>query len=372
LRSRLIVFVSIVQAILLVAHAFLYATMAHFWGGVTTSWAMKLLFFVLSISFVAASLRGWYSYQPLVRFFYLISAIWLGFASYFLLAAVASWIIYGLSSAAALGWPPRLIADVTLAAALLTGLYGVTNAAWPRVIRITVALPNLPPQWRGRTAALVSDLHLGHVRNVRFVGRVVNQLLALQTDIVFIAGDLYDGVAGDFEKLAQSWKELVSSTQAARLGVFYIAGNHEEFYRNAEYLPPLVRSGIRVLNNEKIEVDGLQLIGVHYHDAVDPEHYRSTLRGMRLDRVRASVLLLHAPVQLPVSEEEGISLQFSGHTHGGQFFPWTLIAKRVWRKFNHGLQRFGNLQVFTTYGTGTWGPPLRLGTRPEIVLITFV
>lgn len=371
MRSRLVVFVSIVQAILFLAHWFLYATVAHFWGGLAASWAVKLAFGLISVSFVAASLWGWYSYQPLVRLFYLISALWLGFFSFFLLASVASWIVYGLSAAAGLSWRPAWIADVAFAAAAAAGVYGALNANWPRVVRITVALPNLAPQWRGRTAALVSDLHLGHVRNGRFVRRVVNKLLALQSDIVFVAGDLYDGVAGDFENLARPWSDLVSSPQAAALGVYYIAGNHEEFYRNAEYLPPLARAGIQVLNNEKVEVDGLQLIGVHYRDAVHPERYRATLRGMNLDRGRASVLLLHAPVRLPISEEEGISLQLSGHTHGGQFFPWTLIAQRVWNKFNHGLQRIGTLQVYTTYGTGTWGPPLRLGTRPEIVLITF-
>jgi predicted MPP superfamily phosphohydrolase len=371
LRSRLVVFVGIVQAILFLAHWFVYATVAHFWGGWATSWEVKLAFTLLSVSFVAASLCGWYSYHPLVRFWYLLSAIWLGFASFSLLASVASWIVYGLSAATGFGWHPTWIADVAFTAALAAGLYGLLNATWPRVVRITVALPNLPQQWRGRTAALVSDLHLGHVRNVRFVRRVVNKLLALQSDIVFIAGDLYDGVAGDFEKLARPWSDLVASPQAAALGVYYIAGNHEEFYRNAEYLPPLLRSGVQVLNNEKVEVDGLQLIGVHYRDAVNPDQYRRIVRGMRLDRGRASVLLLHAPVRLPISEEEGISFQLSGHTHGGQIFPWTLIAKRVWKKFNHGLQRFGALQVFTTYGTGTWGPPLRLATRPEIVLITF-
>ena len=83
-------------------------------------------------------------------------------------------------------------------------------------MRITVALPGLPSQWRGRTAALVSDLHLGHVRNVRFVRRVVNKLLALQPKIVLVAGDLYDGVAGDFEKLAEPWKALTSLAQTAR------------------------------------------------------------------------------------------------------------------------------------------------------------
>ena len=371
MRSRLIVFVSIVQAILFLAHWFVYATVAHFWGGVAASWGAKLAFALLSVSFVAASLRGWYSYHPLVRFFYQVSAIWMGFASFFLLASVASWIVYGVSAIVGLGWWPARIADAAFALAIAAGLYAWLNAAWPHVVRVTVALPNLPAQWRGRTAALVSDLHLGHVRNTRFVRRVVNQLLTLQSDIVFIAGDLYDGVAADFEKLARPWHDLVASPQAAALGVYYIAGNHEEFYRNAEYLPPLLRAGIRVLNNEKVEVDGLQVVGVHYGDAVNENQYRAILHSMNLDRGRASVLLLHAPVRLPISEEEGISLQLSGHTHGGQLFPWTLIAQRVWRKFVHGLQRFGSLQVYTTYGTGTWGPPLRLGTQPEIVLITF-
>jgi predicted MPP superfamily phosphohydrolase len=371
LRSRLFVFVSTVQAILFLAHWFVYATVAYFWGGWAASWQMKLAFALLSMSFVAASLRGWYSHQPLVRFFYLVSALWLGFASYFMLASLASWIVYGVSAIGGLGWRPAWIADVTFAAAMAAGFYGLLNAAWPRTVRVSVTLPNLPPQWRGRTAALVSDLHLGHVRNGRFVRRVVNKLLALQNDIVFVAGDLYDGVAADFEKLARPWADLVASPNAAALGIYYIAGNHEEFYRNAEYLPPLLRAGIRVLNNEKVEVDGLQLIGVHYRDAVNADQYRSILQRMNLDRTRASVLLLHAPVRLPISEEEGISLQLSGHTHGGQFFPWTLIAQRVWKKFIHGLQRFGTLQVYTTYGTGTWGPPLRVGTRPEIVLIRF-
>jgi predicted MPP superfamily phosphohydrolase len=370
LRTRLFVFVSVVQAILFLAHWFVYATVVHFWSGAAASWTVKLAFGLLSVSFVAASLRGWYSYHPLVRVFYTVSAVWLGVASYFLFASIACWIVYALSAITGLGWQRALIADAAFAVATATGLYGMLNATWPRVTRITVALPGLPPQWRGRTAALVSDLHLGHVRNVRFVRRVVNRIIALQPSVALVAGDLYDGVAGDFERLAQPWSVLVSS-HAAALGVYYIAGNHEEFYRNAEYLPPLLRTGIRVLNNEKVEIDGLQLIGVHYRDAVHPEQYRSILRGLHLDRQRASVLLLHAPVRLPVSEEEGISLQLSGHTHGGQFFPWTLVARRVWGKFNHGLERFGNLQIYTTYGAGTWGPPLRVATRPEIVLIKF-
>ena len=315
MRTRLFVFVSIVQAILFLAHWFVYATIVHFWSSAAGSWNLKLAFCLLSISFVAASLRGWYSYHPLVRIFYTLSAVWMGFASFLLLASGACWITSAVNSIAGMGWRPAWIADAAFAAAAAAGLYGILNAAGPRVSRITVVLPGLPPQWRGRTAALVSDLHLGHVRNVRFVRRVVNKISALQPDIALIAGDLYDGVAGDFEKLAEPWKKLTSPAEpgvAARhapgLGVYYIAGNHEEFYRHAEYLPPLLRTGIRVLNNEKVEIDGLQLIGVHYQDAAHPDHHRTLLKSMSLDRTRASVLLLHAPVRLPINEEEGISL----------------------------------------------------------------
>ncbi|HKT50191.1 MAG TPA: metallophosphoesterase [Candidatus Angelobacter sp.] len=422
MRSRLAVFITIVQSIIFTGHLFVYATWAVFWGGVASGTAVKIALAMLSISFVSASLLGWYFHNRLVRLYYTVAAFWLGLSSYLMWAAVLCWLTWGFSVVARLNWTTQRIADVLFAAAVLTAVYGIINAAWLRVVRVTVQLPNLPEQWRGRTAALVTDTHLGHIRNGRFVRRVVRKLTSLRPDVVFLAGDVYDGTAADFEKLAEPWAELIANlsnpgaanaeshhgdTEARRnekvgssrgfgesqypasagglraeqgatavleeegfLGVYYILGNHEEFYSHAEFLPPLENAGVRFLNNEKADLDGLQLVGVHYRDAVGEERYRQVLRRIGIDRSRASVLLLHAPVRLAVAEEEGISLQLSGHTHGGQFFPYTLIAKRVWGKFIHGLQQLGNLQVFTSYGAGTWGPPMRVGTRPEIVLIT--
>ena len=152
------------------------------------------------------------------------------------------------------------------------------------------------------------------------------------------------------------------------LGVFAIPGNHEEFYRHAEYLAPLVQAGVRCLDNEKLEVDGLQVLGVNYRDASDPERYRMVLRGLGLDPGRASVLLLHAPVQLPVSEAAGISLHLAGHTHGGQFFPFNLLV-RLFQPFVSGLHRLEDMWLYVSRGTGYWGPPLRLGAPSEITLI---
>jgi hypothetical protein len=129
--------------------------------------------------------------------------------------------------------------------------------------------------------------------------------------------------------------------------------------------------GIRILSNEMITLDGLQIVGMHYRESANPQLFRSILKQADLDPRRASILLTHAPDRPAIAEEEGISLQLSGHTHGGQFLPYTWVASRAYGRLVHGLNRLGKMWVFTTWGAGTWGPPLRVATKPEIVLIRF-
>jgi predicted MPP superfamily phosphohydrolase len=102
-----------------------------------------------------------------------------------------------------------------------------------------------------------------------------------------------------------------------------------------------------------------------------PAHLHSFLDSLHLATAPASILLSHVPHRLPIVERAGVSLQLSGHTHGGQFFPFTRIVSRIYGHYVHGLQRFGNLMVYVTWGAGTWGPPMRVGTKPEIVLLHF-
>ncbi|HXW18028.1 MAG TPA: metallophosphoesterase, partial [Candidatus Acidoferrales bacterium] len=166
--------------------------------------------------------------------------------------------------------------------------------------------------------------------------------------------------------LAAPWKLL-----SPKFGSYFVTGNHEEFSDPSKYLDAINRSGIRVLHNEKINVDGLQIVGVPYRDSTDARHFHSVLERTELDRSRASILLSHVPHALPIAEEHGISLQLSGHTHGGQIFPFTWFTNRIFGAFTYGLHRFGKLMVYTSSGAGTWGPPMRVGTQPEIVLIHF-
>jgi hypothetical protein len=229
-----------------------------------------------------------------------------------------------------------------------------------------VRLANLPEAWRGRTAALISDVHLGHMRNGGFLRRMVAKILKEEPDLIFIAGDLFDGTAIDAGRATEPLKELT-----APQGVYFVAGNHEQFGDDSKYLGAIAAAGVRVLHNEKIDVDGLQIIGVPYRNATQYGHLASALNNVRLDRDRASILLTHAPDYPEIAEAAGVSLQLSGHTHLGQFIPWSWMARRMYRQFVYGLSRIGKMQVFTSSGAGTWGPPLRLGSNPEIVVLEF-
>src|SRR5271168_337130 len=367
-RKELIGFIAVIQSVLFLIHYFLYETWAFSPAGSETPGAfwIKLVLGLLSVSFVAASLLAFRYTNPALRAFYRAAAVWMGLVSFLFLAAVSSWIVFGVARLAGLNMNFHRTVELLFGAAAMAGLYGVFNAGWMRITRTTVRLANLPEAWRGRTAALISDVHLGHVRNGSFLRRLVAKILREKPDAIFVAGDLYDGTAIDARRAAAPLSKLT-----APHGVYFVAGNHEQFGDDSKYLRAIEAAGVRVLSNEKVEADGLQIIGVPYRHATHDTHFASVLQGVGVDRERASILLTHAPDHPEVAEAAGVSLQLSGHTHVGQFIPWSWMARRIYRQFVYGLSRIGKMQVFTSSGAGTWGPPLRLGSNPEIVVLQF-
>jgi len=125
------------------------------------------------------------------------------------------------------------------------------------------------------------------------------------------------------------------------------------------------------LDNEKVELDGLQIIGVDYRDSRNQEQFRTILQKMDIDRQKPSILLKHTPFDLEIARDQGITVQLSGHTHQGQVFLFRFITSWVYKGYDYGLKRLGDLLVYTSSGAGTWGPPMRLDTKPEIVVIRF-
>ena len=368
MRRRIATFVAIVQSILLLGHLFVYETWVTLWGGPTGArlTALRVGLAFLAVSFVVGALLAHRYFNGPVRVLYRLASLWLGVFNFLFIAACASWIAYGMVWVTKLPVSGHSVVGAFFGLALLASLYGIVNAADIRVRRVSVKLPGLPASWKGRVAALVTDTHLGHIKGYRFLTRLVGMLRQLKADVVFISGDLFDGTHVDARRLVSPWKQL-----RPKFGSYFVTGNHEEFSDSRQYLEAIEGSGVRVLRSEKVNLDGLQVVGMQYHDTTDAQHFEKVLKSTNVDPERASVLLTHVPQGLPIAEKQGISLQLSGHTHGGQIFPFTSFTWRIFGDYTYGLKKFGELFVYTSSGAGTWGPPMRVCTQPEIVLISF-
>jgi predicted MPP superfamily phosphohydrolase len=365
---RFVFFIGIVQSILFLGHWFLYRTLVRFFGLASPSvlLTMRVSMALLSVSLVPTSLLGYRYFNLPVRCLYTGAASWLGLFYFLILAAILAWILYAMAQLFHFPLDRKALIGILIGVALVASLYGFINAAMVRLTRIDVQLPGLPNSWKGKTAVWVSDIHLGQVRNFGFAQKIATMVQDLHPDIIFIGGDLYDAETVDVDKVIEPFSRI-----SVPYGTYFITGNHEEFFDNTKYLQAVRRAGIRVLYNEKIELDGLQIIGVDYRDTRKDEAFRSILKKIGVDRQKPSILLKHTPFHLQAARDHGITFQLSGHTHQGQVFLFRFITSRVYQGYDYGLKWFEDLLVYTSSGAGTWGPPMRVDTKPEVVVITF-
>lgn len=264
----------------------------------------------------------------------------------------------------------RALAVTAGVGALGTIGYGTTEARSVRVKRVPISLPRLDPSLSGFRIALLTDIHLSATLHRPFVERVVNSVNSLDVDAVAIVGDLVDGTVDELGEDAKALSAL-SSTH----GTYFVTGNHEYYSGAEEWVEYLPTIGVQVLRNRRIEIPGgagLDLAGVDDVTAADsgvPGHganLSAALDGR--DRDRPVVLLAHQPVQWPEAVDRGVDLQLSGHTHGGQMWPFT-YGVRLQQPVVAGRATDGDSQIYVSRGVGYWGPPVRVGAPPEISLI---
>jgi len=259
------------------------------------------------------------------------------------------------------------LAGVVGAVCLITVL-GYLNALRPRIRMLEIAVPKPAGVLKNLRIAMASDIHLGTIiRNSR-LARIVSMINGLRPDIVLLPGDIVD------ESVPAEEEEKMTATLAsirAPLGVYAVSGNHEYYggiVKNSEYLR---RGGVRVLNDEMVLVaDAFTLAGRKDPTAARFGQTRKSLAEILgpADKRRPIILLDHQPFRLEEAEANGVDLQLSGHTHAGQLFPLNLINRGVYEQ-NWGYWRRGTTHYYISCGVGTWGPPVRTGSRPEIVLI---
>jgi len=272
---------------------------------------------------------------------------------------------FGLAVPAALG-PDSAVAVVALA--LLATAIGLANARrTAQVVRVDVKLAPLPAGLQGFRIVQISDIHVGPTIKSAYLDAIVDRVNALQPDVVAITGDLVDGSVAELAEHVAPLARL-----RARHGTFFVTGNHEYYSGVHGWVAELQRLGIRVLHNEHVVLrhEGAQLVlaGVpdvsgHRYDAAHRSDPAEALRGAPADAVK--VLLAHQPRSAAAASAAGFDLQLSGHTHGGQFFPWSLFVP-LQQPFTAGLHQLGGMAVYVSRGTGYWGPPKRIGAPSEI------
>ncbi|MFZ2529622.1 MAG: metallophosphoesterase [Rhodococcus sp. (in: high G+C Gram-positive bacteria)] len=249
--------------------------------------------------------------------------------------------------------------------------YGTVEASNPKIERAQVPLERLPDGFDGMRVALVTDLHVGPARGADFTRKVVDLVAAEKPDLIVLGGDLSDGtiarVAADIEPL----RDL-----DAPLGVFGVSGNHEYYSDDAlSWLDHWETLGVQTLRNEHVTLtrgtDSIDIAGVHDWTAPAPDEadLAAALDGRTPDRF--VLLAAHQPRQVLDAADLGVDLQLSGHTHGGQMWPLGVFVALA-NPSVAGLDQFGDTTLYTSRGTGAWGPPVRVATPPEITILELV
>jgi len=264
-------------------------------------------------------------------------------------------------------------AEGTLLLTLLFTVVGLIIARRPRTVAIDIPVHNLPTALHGFSIAQISDLHVGPTIKRGFVTEIVARVNRLEADVIAVTGDLVDGSVHD---LAAHTAPLAALR--ARHGVYFVTGNHEYYSGESSWTAEIRRLGLTVLKNQHVVVEhegaSLVLAGVtdysaHYFDPQQRSDPQAALRGAPEGAAR--ILLAHQPSTAAAAAAAGYDVQISGHTHGGQFWPWNFFV-RYFQPFTSGLNRLQNLMVYVSPGTGYWGPPNRFWVPGEITRITLV
>lgn len=264
---------------------------------------------------------------------------------------------------------PQVFGIISLTITLCVSGYGLWNASTTRVTHINIPIKGLHKELK---VMHLSDIHLGHFRGKGYLQNLVDMTIRENPDIVVITGDLFDGKI-------QLKMETLEPLKQLNVPLFFVEGNHDG-YSGVEEIKSLLRElGVKVLENEVDQFRELQIIGLNHMRADSDSHsvppnptdrsIRSVLAELAISPDRPSILLHHSPDGVQYANEHGVDLYLAGHTHAGQLFPINYLNDLLF-KYNKGLSDYNGTKIFVSQGVGTFGPPMRLGTKGEIVLIS--
>ena len=263
---------------------------------------------------------------------------------------------------------------VPVGALVAVGIGFLVAMRGPHVRHVDIPVNGLAPELDGLRIVQISDLHVGPTMRRAYVQRVVDMTRELAPDLIALTGDIVDGSVTRRAQQVAPLEALASDDRA-----FFVLGNHDYYSGAGPWTAHFEAMGFRILRNSHVTLERgearLVIGGVIDFAARMSDRDARPRPDLAIDgdaRPAFRMLLAHNPKIAPVAEQAGFDLQLSGHTHAGQFFPWTFVIHLVHGPHAAGLSRRGRLWVYTSAGTGTWGPPVRLGTKPELTLLRIV
>lgn len=258
-----------------------------------------------------------------------------------------------------------------VAAPATVGAGMVSALSAPEVKRFTVPIRGLDPTFGGFRIAVVSDIHLGPILGRAHTERLVRMINETKPDLVAMVGDLADGTVEELGHAAEPLRDLVSTE-----GTFFVTGNHEYYSGHQQWITELERLGLHYLRNTRTQITragktfdlaGItDVTGKAFDDSPDVV---GALRGR--DETKPAVLLAHQPIQVTDAARAGVDLQLSGHTHGGQLYPFHHVVGLAQSAVS-GLSKVDDTWLYVTNGAGFWGPPVRVGAPPDITVLELV
>lgn len=349
-KLQLIIFISIFLVIYFLLNYFVLTNIARFFD-LEKNILFYLLLIILTLSFIFASMLESNYGNKLTRIVYFLASYWMG------LLFIMFWLLLFFKIIEVFLDLPKMSSGIVLIIiTIILSIIGMVNAIMIKVSKISIYTTKINS---GLRIVQLSDLHMGPVRSKIFLEKAIGYTNKLRPDYVFITGDLVDGRYKYPEDYFKSLNNIKAKT-------YFVIGNHETYAGTERITDSLENINISILRNTDTIINELQIIGID--DSEDKKQVETQLSSIKIDKSKYSVLLYHRPDGFKQAVVHNIDLMLSGHTHAGQIFPFNILT--YWANgFNQGLYKMNSSTLYVSSGIGTWGPPMRLGTRSEIVLI---
>ncbi len=360
-----IVFIIIALGFVFFSHYFIYNSLVDFFEIISGKLFIIWTLGVLSISFIVTTILVHWQDNPYTRKLYWLAGVWLGIAVNLIIFFLFAWLLIFLSRWLGTNLNLKVLGSLAIVGAIALSIYGVWNSLNPRIKYITVSIKNLPASWENKSVVQISDVHLGPIFTEKFLAQIVEKINNTKPEAVFITGDLFDGTDNRLNGLAKPLDQIVAAQ-----GTYFVTGNHETYIGVDKVKSALKDLKLTYLDDSLVDINGLQVAGISSPLRNAPKDLSLALKNLpNRDASKPLVLLWHEPTQNESAKNAGVDLQLSGHTHNGQIFPFNLITRLIYKKYTVGLNTEGDYNIYTSPGTGGWGPTMRTVQAAEITVI---